>query len=286
MDISINAYSNGLTFNSRKLTKALRAQRNEILESLLLKSDITLKEMKNASGLTYNAINDWFIETKGITSRQFFKNKRDEVLKQELAEFHAKKTPLPKIAAFYGRSVRWVHDYMLNFGIIKPKHVIDKELDNSMMSIIHNGGTIRTAASQNNCSNSRVIKWLKNNLPEGIVEYRHKNNIRLHHEQDEKLIKIKKLLEQLFSEGKTITEAAKILELTTENICRLRDLFGLKTKKELAIERMKEMVPDFIKAKMRIPEMAKQIGEISTATIRRYIKSLTGKNYIEIRLEK
>ena len=49
---------------------------------------------------------------------------------------------------------------------------------------------------------------------------------------------------------------------------------------------MKEMVPGFIKAKMHIPEMAKKIDGVSTATIRRYIKSLTGKNYIEIRLEK
>ena len=285
MNISINNYSQHMTFNA-KSPRFTKDYMDRVLLPILEKENSNLDMMVKESDYTYHAILKWFENSLGMTAAKFFKLREEENLKGVLADFYNKGTPIPEIAKIFNRSTGWVQKKLFKFKIRVPRAELSKIQAKRANELLEEGRPIKYIANDVKCSINTVRQWFFNNGTESIVDYRHKNNIKIKRDLSDETFELKQKLEKIFASGKGVSEAAELTGLSKTQVCYWKTKFNLKTKKEEAVERMKILVPTLIPFKISLKEMAKRIGEISTATVRRFIKDEYGKNYIDIRMNK
>ena len=116
MNISTNNSINIVTFNS-KYTKTSMATMDKVLLPMLNDEKVDLKAMVENSGFTNNAILSWFKQTFGMTANQYFKQRKQNLLKQQLEDLQNKGFSIQQIAEHLGASVRWVYSQFHIFGL-------------------------------------------------------------------------------------------------------------------------------------------------------------------------
>ena len=283
MNLSINRSYNNPCF-SAKNPKYTIEYMDKVLNPLLSDENVTVEQMAKITHYTNHRIHHWFLKSKGMSAAAFFKLKKMEKLKNELIDFYNKNIPESEIAKFYNYSVRWVNDKLLKFKIKESREELNERLAQKVPNLLKEGRSVEYIASEVNCSSYIVSNWINENIRQPVIEFRRKNNIKLKKDFTNEELELKQKLETVFAEGKGIKEAAKIIGITRYKVIYWKERFNLKTKKEEAVERMEKLVPLFVPLRMSLQSMAKEIGELSTATIRRFINSKYGKNYIDIRM--
>jgi AraC-like DNA-binding protein len=283
MDIKINPINQNLVFNA-KLTKFSKQNMDRILLPML-RNNAEFSTLVSKSGYTPNAVLNWFINSLGISAAEYYKTKKQEILKAEMKEFHEKKLPLKQVAKHYGKTVKWVYEKYMEFGFRVPRSVVNKRLDNEIPKLISEGYTLDKIAELVNCSETKLRKWVSKHIGRSIVEYRHNNKIAIKHGTGNLELTLVDLMKKCFEAGKTIKETAKILGIVIPKVRRLKDKYGIKSDLDLAHEKMEKFVPKMIEDKLTIKQMSKVTG-LSAATIRRWINKVYGKNYINIRMDK
>lgn len=283
MNLSINHSCNNPVF-SAKNPKFSMEYMDKVLNPLLSDENVTVEQMAKMTNYTHHRIYHWFLKSKGMSAAAFFKLRKMEKLKNELIDFYNKNTPEREIAKFYNYSVSWVNNKLLQFKIKESRGELNERLAQRVPILLKEGRSLDYIASDLNCSAYIISNWINENIKQPVFEYRRKNNIKLKKDFTTEELELKQKLETVFAEGKGIKEAAKIIGITKYKVIYWKEKFNLKTKKEEAIERMEELVPLFVPLRMSLKKMAHEIGELSTATIRRFIHSKYGKKYIDIRM--
>ncbi len=270
MNISVDLNSNHLVFGE-KYSKFSKQFMDSKLMPLV---DEGVERMVKKTGYTRHAISNWFIKTFGITPAEYYKQKANDVLKQEFIALHNLGFSTSDIAQRYNRSLKWVYEKELKLGLREKQKAIDTK---TVFEKIYAGQNIRDIARDMGCSHSTVEKCLKENTPEGIVKYRHDNNISLLPNME-----TAKQVERCFADGKNIKETSEHLNIAKSTVIDYKKLFNLKTKLDHARDFMDKYLPDMIKANWSITKMSKLIG-LSKSTIIRAIKKLTGFHYRDIK---
>ena len=288
MDISVNGFQRNLVFNAKN-PKFSKEYMDKMLLPLLDKEDVSLDIMVKKSGYTIHAVMKWFLESVGMSAAKFFRLRKQERLRSEFNNFYNKNTPELEIAKSYNYSVGWVKKQFFKLKIKEPQKDLQLRLMRRVPPLLNAGCSLKDIAEDVECSSNTLRRWIRKTdklKEESIVEYRHNNNIKLKKEYSEEELELKQSLAILFAEGKGLKEAAKVLNISQNKALYWKNKFNLKTKKDEAIERMKTLVPEFMLLKMSLNAMAREIGDISAATVRRFIKDEYGKNYIEFRMNK
>ncbi len=283
INLSINNSYNNPTFNSKNPRFAIEYM-DKILNPLLADENVTIEQMVKLSNYKPHRIHDWFLKSKGISAAKFFKLRKQEKLKQQMSDLYEKNHKARELAEFYDYSVAWVNKKLQNFKIRETHEELNERLGKRVPLLLKEGRSVEYIAADLNCSPFIVSSWISKNIKESVVEYRRKNNIRLKKDFTEIELELKQKLENVFAQGKGVNESAKILGITRNKVIYWKERFGLKTKKEEALEKMKEVVPLLIPLGVSLKRIAKEIGEISAATVRRFIKDEYGKKYIDIRM--
>ena len=270
MNISVNLNSNKLVFGE-KISKFSKQFMDSKLMPLVNEG---FDKMVQKSGYTRHAVSNWFLKTFKMTPAEYYKQKENNLLKQEFVALHNLGFSTSDIAQRYNRSLKWAYYKELEFGLREKRKAIDTK---TVFEKVYAGQNIRDIARDLGCSHSTVEKCLKENTPEGIVKYRHDNNISLLPNME-----TAKQVEQCFAEGKNIKETSEHLNIAKSTVIDYKKLFNLKTKLDLARDFMDKYLPDMIKANWHVSKMSKLIG-LSKATILRAIKKLTGFHYKDIK---
>lgn len=279
MNIAIDTHTNNFTFTA-KIIKVPKANIDKDIMPILERG-CDFNTLVNESGHSIPTLLEWFKEKMGITAAEYFKQKKLAALKEEFIELTKKGFSTRDIAKHYNRSYNWAYYNSLNFGIIQSRAERDANMNKSMYERIHNGDSVKKISEDLNCSYKKACDWVKKNLEDGIVRYRHDNNIVLNHKDNKKNTELKNTLAQIFAEGKSISEAGNILNMSSRMVYRYKKIFKLKTKLDAAHEFMDKYMPDMIKAGWGITKMANLI-ELSDSTISRKYRKLTGFTYKEL----
>ena len=283
MNLSINYSYNNPTFNAKNPRFTMEYM-DKILNPLLLDEDVTIEQMATLSHYKPHRIHNWFLKSKGISAAKFFKLRKQEKLKQQMADLYEKNPKTRKLAEFYDYSVGWVNKKLQNFNIRESREELNERLSKTVPPMLKEGRSVEYIAADQNCSPFVISSWINKNIKESVREYRRNNNIRLKKDFTEEELELKQKMENAFAEGDGIKDAAKHLGITRNKAIYWKERFGLKTKKEEALEKMKEIVPVLVPLGISLKRIAKEIGEISAATVRRFIKDQYGKTYIDIRM--
>ena len=285
MDLSINNSAIYITFNAKN-PKFSKEYMDKVLIPLLADENVTVEQMAKISNYKPHRILDWFLKSKGMSAAKFFKLRKLAKLKEQMSDLYDKNPKTSEIAEFYNCSLSWVNKKLQNLNIRESRQELYERLSKRVPVLLKEGRSVEYIAADQNCSVYIINNWINSNIKESVVEYRHKNNIRLKKDFTEEELELKQKMEKIFAGGDGIKDAAKILGISTNRALYWKERFGLKTKKEEAIERMKELVPVLVPLGISLKRMVKEIGEISTATVRRFIKDEYGKNYIDIRMNR
>ena len=283
MNLSINYSYNNPAFNGKNPRFTMEYM-DKILEPLLADETMTVEQMAKISHYKPHRILNWFLKSKGISAAKFFRIRELERLKQQMSELYDKNTKPREIAQLYESSLCWVHKNLLKFNIRESRQELDERLKSRVPILLKEGRSVEYIAADLNCSPYIINSWISKNIKESVREFRRKNNIRLKKDFTDEELELKQKLENLFAEGKGVKEAAKILGITRNKAIYWKERFNLKTKKDEAIQRMEELVPLLVPLGISIKRIAKEIGEISAATVRRFISDKYGKRYIDIRM--
>lgn len=271
MDLSINFNNNNsykLSFNAR-LTKFSKENMDKILLPLLQDDTIEFKDMVTRSGYTSSAVLNWFKNTMGVSATEYFKNRTNDKLKKEFELLYKQGLSTSEIANHYGYSEKWVYKNFKKFGLKSRFAELEDKLNDRVPGLIQEGFSIVTICKILKCSKTRLQNWLNKNLKEGIVKYRHDNNI-IQKRKGKDVDKEKELLENYFSCGMTIADVSKLLGYPTSKVLALKNKYGIKSSFNLAHERMEELVPRMLEEKLSLRKMSLAVG-LSAATIRRWI---------------
>ena len=257
---------------------------DKVLNPLLADETITVEKMVEMTHYTQNRIHNWFLKSKGMSAAKFFRMRELEKLKQQMSDLYDKNTKTREIAELYEASVGWVNRNLLKFNIKESRQELNERLKRRVPLLLKEGRPVEYIASDVDCSVYIVNNWISRNIKESVLEYRRKNNIRLKKDLTEEELELKQRMENAFAAGDGIKDAAKNLGMTRNKIIYWKERFGLKTKKEEALEKMKEIVPLLVPLGISLKRIAKEIGDISAATVRRFIIDEYGKKYIDIRM--
>ena len=247
MKLSINLKFNSVNFSS-KYTKFSKENMDKVLLPLLKNDTIEFKDMVKMSGYTNHALLKWFKESFGISASDYFKNRYNEKLKQQMLSFYNNGASLKEVAEYFDRSQKWVYNQYLKFGFKLQREAFEEKISEELPKLLAAGHTIDSIVKILKCSKTKLARWINKNIGSGIVQYRQKHNI-----------------------------VAKIIWL--------KQKYGLKSEFDNAHERMEKLVPEMIKDKLSLRKMSLVIG-LSAATIRRWIMNTYGKKYLDIRLNK
>ncbi len=283
MNLSINNSYNNLTFNAKNPRFTMEYM-DKILNPLLADENASVEQMVKLSHYKPHRIYHWFLKSKGISAAKFFKLRKQEKLKQQMTDLYDKDPKTRNIAEFYDSSVGWVNKKLQKFNIRESREELKERLSKTVPPMLKEGRSVEYIAADQNCSPFIINSWISKNIKESVREYRRKNNIKLKRDFTNEELELKQQLENVFAAGNGIKEASKIIGISKFKVIYWKERFGLKTKKEEAIERMKHLVPLLVPLGISLKRMAKEIGEISAATVRRFIKDEYGKTYIDIRM--
>ena len=179
MNINIDKYTNKFAFYGRYIKVPKTNIDKDIMPVLERGGDFN--DLVIESGYSISTILEWFKEKMKMTAAEYFKQQKTEALKKEFIELKKKGYTTKDIAKHYNRSYNWAYYNSLNFGIITNRAERNANMSKSMYERIHNGDSVKTISEDLNCSYNKASHWVKNNLAEGIVKYRHDNNIVLNH---------------------------------------------------------------------------------------------------------
>ena len=284
MNISTDNSINIVTFNS-KYTKTSMATMDKVLLPMLKDKNVDLATMVEKSGYTNNAILSWFKKTIGMSARQYFKQQKQNLLKQRLEEMHNNGMSVQQIAESFGTSVRWVYGQFHIYGLKSSILSLNEKLDLHLPNMIQKGYTIPAMAKKFKCSVYKIRQWIENNVHASIVDYRHRNAVNLLHEQKKERFEEKQLLTSYFKEGKTLKEIAKLMGVSTTTVLRLKNKYAIQTESDRGYELMETFLDDMVKYGDKLKTMSRFFG-LSESTIARRIKEKYGKNYLDIRLNR
>ena len=283
MDLSLNLKFNSISFNSR-YTKFSKENMDKVLLPLLKNENIEFKDMVKMSGYTNHALLKWFKESFGISASDYFKNRYNEKLKQQMLSFYNNGASLKEVAEYFDRSQKWVYNQYLKFGFKLQREAFEEKISEELPKLLAAGHTIDSIVKILKCSKTKLARWINKNIGSGIVQYRQKHNIVAERRGSNIKNEIELIKEHLIS-GKSVTEIARILKYPLSKIIWLKQKYGLKSEFDNAHERMEKLVPEMIKDKLSLRKMSLVIG-LSAATIRRWIRNTYGKKYLDIRLNK
>lgn len=283
MNLLIN-FNNDVTFKTQYKT-VIKSEMSEVLLPMLQKPNMDLKTMVASTGFTNNAICNWFIETFGVSAAKYFRAKRLDLLKKEFLELNKNQTTIEDIAKKYGCSKKWAYNHMVKFGLKTKNADKEKLLDKTVLQMVNDGLPVNSIAERCNCSRSKIQQWLNKNLDSSIVRYRRENNIKLLSKGKHSEILIAESLQKYFDAGYSQKEASEHFNISMPKIVLLKRKYNIKTFLDHANNLLDKFLPDFVEFKERIPIMSRIVG-LSEATIARRIKSLYGKNYIDIKMER
>lgn len=269
MNISINSNSNNMVFEA-KLTKFSKQFMDSKLMPLV---DEGFDAMVEKSGYTRSAVYNWFKKAFDMTPAEYYKQKKNNILKREFVILKDLGYTNQEIADYYNCSTKWVYDKFIKFGLQEKRKKIDKM---AVLEKIKAGQNIDSIAKEMGFSHSTVENCIHENFG-SIVEYRHNNNIAL-----QPNIEVAKKVEQCFAEGKGIKETSEHLNMSKSTVIDYKKLFNLKTKLDHARDFMDKYLPDMIKASWPVSKMSNLIG-LSKVTIMRAIKKLTGFSYKDLK---
>lgn len=279
MNLSVTSYQPNISFSGRNRMLS-KETLDKIFLPLLENKNITKKEFENASfDIPYTIKNRWFKETFDKTMGRFFTERKEEKLKNGILECRSSGMSNREIANQY-RINEGLSEYRLRkLGCYKP---VKSMLDEKLPKLLEAGYTAKTCSEQLNVSIGVIKNWIRENKKEGIVQYRHNNNIIIKHNYDTKDTDFKTEFTDFFEKGGTISEARKKFDMSPSIVYLWLNRFNIKTKRQKMHESLEQQIWEFIKFKMSLPEMSKKTG-LSKSAIAKYIKKLTGKNYIELK---
>lgn len=279
MIFTVTSYQPNINFSGRHRIFS-KETLNNIFLPLLENKNITKKEFENACiEIPYIVKNRWFKETFDKTMGRFFTERTDEELKNGILEYRSSGISNREIANQY-KINEGLSEYRLRkVGCYKPVKIM---LDEKLPSLLEAGYTAKTCSEQLNVGIGAIKNWIRENKKEGIVKFRHNNNIIIKHNYDTEGADFKTEFTDFFEKGGTISEAEKKFNLSPSMIYLWLKRLNIKTKRQKIRESLEKQIWEFIEYKMSLPEMSQKIG-LSKSAIAKYIKNLTGKNYIELK---
>ena len=280
MDLSIN----NISFNSR-YTKVSKISMDSVLFPMLKDKNANMKTLVENSGFTHNAILSWFKQSFGMSANKYFKQKELNSTKSQILDLYKKGMSPKEIAERFGNSVRWIYDQFHSMGIKASRMSLNARLNAKLPEMLKEGYTISTIAKRLECSVYKVRQWLKDNVSENIIEFRHNQNINLKHESPKTSYENKQFVEKCFAAGKSLKEVSDLLGVSATTVIRIKDKYSLMSEKDRGYELMDMFLDDMVKARDSIKVMSRLFG-LSEATIARRIREVYGKNYLDIKLNK
>lgn len=280
MDLSIN----NLTFNSR-YTKVSKASMDKVLLPMLEDHTIDFKTLVDRSGYTNNSILSWFKQSLGTSANQYFKQRKNNVIKSEIIDLYNKGVPITQIAEYFDVSVKWVYEQFRILGLKTATKSVNEQLNLKMPAMLKEGYTISAMANALGCSVSKIRGWITKNLRSGIVDYRHKKAVYIQRPSKKTNVEEKLFIQKCFESGKTLKEVADLLDMSITRVIRLKDKYGLTTEKDRGYELMDIFLDDMVKSGDKLKTMSRFFG-LSESTIARRIKEVYGKSSLDIRLNR
>ena len=246
---------------------------------------IDVDNLSKNSGYTKTAIEKWFIKTFGLSVSKYLRSLQKEALKREMEVLFNSGVPIEEVAKKYGNSTTWVDKRYVEFGFKKHRVHINKSELEQILEFVSAGYVIEFIAKKFNHSNTTIQKIVNIHYKDGLVKYRHDNNIPIIHNQCSSLSEDAEIVKKCFEAGKSVKDTAKILGKTRQSVLYIKEKYNLKTNSDIAYERLEEFLPRIKEFKLKLHDVAKDIG-LSAQTIRRRIKERFGKTYTEIMREK
>ena len=284
MDIKINSFQPNLMFMSRKKVGYTQFQMLQTVPEML-KKGTALEEISKVTGRSQSSLLTWIKENTGRTYHQFQKTAEMESYRESLIKYINEGKKISEMADLIGRGVEWTRKCLDILGLCKTRKSVDLYLKEQVPALVKEGYTIENIAQMLNSSRSKIQKVIDESFNKSIVKIRHQNGIRLRHYEDEKYAELKKELEGYLDKGMTLSEISKKTGRPNSRIVYWLRIFGLETDAQKSHRLMKENVPDMMQKKIKLKNMAKEIG-VSKATISRWIKKTFGKSYTDIRLNR
>jgi len=179
MKIYSNYYTNNLQFYGHRI-KYTNEQLSNVLDPLF-EQKLPFNEIMSISGFSYNVINKWAKDTKGMTANQLYRkniNEReyDKALENKLKELRTVGCTCKEIAKNFNHSLSWVSNKLKKFNIEKQLTVLQLKLQENVPRMIQDGYTIDAMAKELGCGPTYVSDWIVKIYGKNIKQIRHDNN--------------------------------------------------------------------------------------------------------------
>ena len=280
MNVITESYN--INFNAKRIKYTQEQLCNTLMP--MLDAELSIKDIMKHTNISRRTIEDWSLNTLGKTIPKYYRDKRYLKLQNEITEYKEAGLTDKEIGSIYGHHNTWVNKIIQKMKIGRRTVDINKDLADNAPDMIYKGYPVHIIANRLNISENTVNKWIYKTFKKTIKQIRKENNIPIKKEYSGNNLKIK-LNEYLVVKGLSMSETSKLLNLPKQRVIYWMKTFNISSWKQTAHKYMEEHITEMINIGMTIDEMAKNIG-LSISTIKRYIKTVKGKNYTEIKREK
>ncbi len=281
MDISIKSYNQSFNFYGRPVKYT-----QEVLDKMLLpkleNKNLTKDDFIKQTNISFPILDRWFRTTFNKSLSKFFYQRETEKAAKDIVEYQKSGKNNKKIGDIIGKSPKWILHKLKIAELPTYRKALHARMDEEIPALLEAGYTIKLISQELNINKSTIVKWLKENRKDGIVKYRHDNNIRISAKDKEEHVEKIQILRKFFADGGTISEAIKIYNMSPSTLYNWIKKYNLKTQKKISHDKMKECIEQFMALKLSLTEMSKQLG-LAKVTVARYIRKITGKSYKDIK---
>ena len=279
LNIGYNHNNNSIFLGRHKYL--LKENMDPVLKPLLEDSN-TLHELVENSGYSYNAVKKWIKDTIGISAAKYFKPKQNDILKKELAELQKEGKSYSEIAGLKQKSTKWVFNKFVELGLLETKKNIQQSMNVLIPKLLQEGKTITAIKDELGVTYRMVSWWLKKNLPEGIVRFRHQNNIAINKTIHNKYDNYVDDIQRLIKEGKNVEEIAELTGQTKRTIYYLSEKFNFDLPQKLTRKRITTKIPQMIKEGKNLKNIACE-HNIAEKTVKNWIEKCYNMSYKELK---
>ncbi|MBR6127259.1 hypothetical protein IKQ21_06195 [bacterium] len=244
-----------------------------------IEGDIPFEQVMKDHAISIQTLDAWSKEKFGMSFRKLYHTPMNKTLAARLQSKNAAGNTIREIAKSEGHSSKWVVERFKDFAILKQYEERQKLLDEFVPSMIKKGYTLermvkefKKISKKISISDSVISSWIAQNYGKSLAQIRTENKIYIDRENVD-YQKIKLMLEEIFKNGGTITDASKKTGISKPMVFHWIERFGILTKMQCAKKNLDSILELRMAQGNTSKEIAKEVG-VSATTVLKHARKL------------
>lgn len=288
MDLSVTKINYAPNFFGRK-----KIYTNEYMAKTFIpyvEGDIPFEQVLKDHPIAIRTLDDWSKEEFNMPFRRLYHTPMNKTLAARLQKKKEAGNTIKEIAKSEGHSARWVVERFKDLDISKQYEERQKLYKEHIPSMIEKGYTLdrmvrelKKNSKGISISDSTISEWIYQTYNKHLPELRAKSKIYIDRENVDYL-SIKKVLEDIFRNGGSITDASKATGISKARIFYWIDRFDIPTKMREAKKKLDSIMELRMAQGALSKELAKEVG-LCVSTVNKRAKARFKKTYKEAQKE-